>query len=141
MLTEPQIEKLRALTVSQRYGKFLEDAIKTWTSGINFLFKDFGIRDCSNGNEGRIFKCENGSCCLIGAALIGKETDGLEGYCDAARKIFNDDVDFGAVYEGFDDCDNINRIDDFVDTMKEYADSIEDFMFGVKIGRILKKLE
>lgn len=124
MLNKTQLEKLQALTTDQKYGKLLEDAIKTWSSEIDVGFHDFGTcREFSS----IYYPDGNKKCCLIGASLIGKERRKNESFGDAIRRFY--EISYcGYVWSGFD-CDNQRRLDDNKEN--------EDFMFGYTVRQIL----
>lgn len=76
MLTEIQLKNLEPLTKHPKYGKLLCDAIEVWkTENVYPITRRFGIAKnvftntyCQESNEG-----SNQYCCLIGAAITGKE--------------------------------------------------------------------
>jgi len=69
MLTQEQKDQLEPLTKHEKFGKLLIEAIKTWETikpsrRIWGLLKNKNVWELSSNN----------CCCLIGAALIGKES-------------------------------------------------------------------
>lgn len=129
MLTETQIKKLQALVTSQKYGKLLEDAIKTWSGNVGFIFQQFGVNSYSFKHKTFIPTFGN-KCCLVGAALIGKEKEHeSEDVLGAAIRIFKlEQMEIENVWRGFD-CP--------IGNVKTPDWRNDAFMFGYDVKKIL----
>jgi len=98
MLTQDQKSKLEPLTKHEKFGKLLIEAIKTWEV-IHPKQREFGVF------KGKEFKWEADSetgCCLIGAAITGKDSR-HERICTATDCFSLDRKDLWALSDGFDD--------------------------------------
>jgi hypothetical protein len=138
MLTQDQLTQLEPLTKHQKFGKLLSDAIEIWkredvtpVCGKLGISKKYSLFSCKYE-----FNNVNKCCCLIGAAMLGKNMRG-EGRArrsctayNSAEKEFN--ITFNEVQGLWKSFDGWNK-----DVYDGYED-IEAIEFANAVRKIIK---
>lgn len=120
MLTENQLIQLQPLTEHPKYGKILQDAIPVWQNVIPIL-GSFGISGFP------IFESQIG-CCLLGAAMVGKENFS-EKWSEITNKYFNlTKEEHHSIQYGFDGLD------------KSIATNKDAYFFGKEVSNIVRPI-
>jgi hypothetical protein len=98
MLTQTQKDKLGPLTKHEKYGKLLIDAMKTWET-IHPKQREFGV---FRGKDSKWEADSEIGCCLIGAAIAGKDSNML-----IEVSVFSiEQKEMWVLSDGFDDHSN-----------------------------------
>ncbi len=134
MLTSQQLNKLIPLTLHVKYGKIISDAIEIWKKenicpsrfnfGLDFLEETFKLYKHKNKENPNI----DHYCCLIGAALVGKENKTSKGisFNSLVQEIYNvEEEEILDLMRGFDRKELLS------------GDESEAFKFGFSIQEAL----
>lgn len=117
MLTENQKSKLEPLTHHEKYGKLLFDAIKTWET-IHPKQREFGV---FRGKDSKWEADSEIGCCLIGAAITGKDSTML---IEVSEYFPIEQKDMWRLSDGFDDHSN-NESEAWL-----FGKTVSDIVFG-----------
>ena len=97
MLTQNQKDKLEPLTNHEKYGKLLIDAIKTWET-IHPKQREFGV---FKGKDSKWEADSETGCCLIGAAIAGKDSQD-DRFLVITKSFLFEEKDIWPISDGFD---------------------------------------
>ena len=97
MLTEIQKSKLEPLTHHEKYGKLLIDAMKTWET-IHPKQREFGV---FRGKDSKWEADYETGCCLIGAAIAGKDSQD-DRFAVITKSFSFEEKDIWVLSDGFD---------------------------------------
>lgn len=113
MLTEDQLIQLKFLTKHKKYGKLLTDAIEIWKQEkVKPTKKCFGV--FYNSDKSELTLDGSNKCCLLGAALVGKNISRFDSKIDTILKYFDISRDeFYNIMFGFDHVNSSEETEDF----------------------------
>ena len=125
MITEDQKNQLEIFTRHERYGRLLNDAIKSWEK-ITPKQRSYGVtrwNDDNTQSEWQVDDHQDG-CCLIGASILGKSK--YDTHLEEAAVAFDLNIfEVLSLAYGFDFSE------------KRDNDNIEALEFGNQVARIL----
>ena len=126
MLTQDQKDKLEPLTLHPKFGKLLQEAMKTWETATPKQ-KTWGATrfdDKYNLLDKWELRKDSNECCLIGASMIEKsstECDIVESVNDCFKL---DDTAWDLIC-GFDSSDNL----EFSNEAGKFGKQVADILF------------
>lgn len=121
MLSSEKFQKLTALTDHPKFGKLLKQAITNWEK-YNPERRTFGVSLGISIYEKSPY---NIGCCLVGSALLGKDSSDSHTRADSMRNLYNiSEAEFWGLSDGFDNREYGYNID------------LEAYEFGERVGKI-----
>lgn len=149
MLTQEQLKRLYPLCDHPRFGKILDDAIQIWKKekvqpkreifGIEFKNKFFELDE-----EIKLIN-DVYYCCLLGAAMIGKENKlldnknivnrNVEFYKKCAEYYNLTELEIVHIINGFDNPEDFIKPDEFYNDAEKFGNDVYLAIWDEKVDR------